>query len=143
MPAPHEIEAEKQRLYESAALREDINDAEATILLQWGEAEVVKLADRAGDQFEQQCRFLRQLLKNINRFVGQREYNDEAGQTEYLEKVTMWLPKLGYPALTARDILGQLPGDAKDMTATLRAVLLLLTPPPAAGSAVQWTADEF
>lgn len=128
MPEPSVIEAEKLRLYESPALREDINDDEASILLKWGEEQVLRLAGQDGD-FEKQCQFLRQLIKHINRFVGQREYNDEAGQSEYMEKVVMWLPRLGFPALTAGELMVQLPPNAKDMAATLRAILNTLTPP--------------
>lgn len=132
MPTDTEIQTERQRLYDSAALREDINDDEATILLEWGEKHVVRLGQAASDgaDLEQKARFLRQLIKNINRFVGQRQYNDRAGQLDYMEKVTKWLenPSLGFKAFTADELLDKLPSDTKDMAATLRALLDAIDP---------------
>jgi hypothetical protein len=128
MPSEAEINAERERLYESASLREDINDDEATVLLQWGEDQVRRLAGQSGADFEQQSRFLRQLIKHINRFVGQREFEDEAGQAQYLSKVVTWLDKLGYPAYTVEEMLAAMPADKMDMMGTLRAVLTLLSP---------------
>ena len=135
MPDVSEIEAEKLRIYESEALRSDINDDEATVLLKWGEEQVIKLAESAGDEFEAQSRFLRQLIKNINRFVGQRQFNDAAGQTEYMEKVVMWLPKVGFPVRTAGELMAVLPPEPQDLAGTLKAILDTLTPPqPDTGS---------
>jgi hypothetical protein len=130
MPDVSEIEAEKLRIYESEALRSDINDDEANVLLKWGEEQIVKLSESAGDAFEEQSRFLRQLIKNINRFVGQRQFNDAAGQTDYMEKVVMWLPKVGFPARTAGELMAVLPPEPENMAGTLRAILDTLTPIP-------------
>lgn len=123
-----EILKQRQELYESTPLRDDLNDAEAEILLKWGEKQVERMAAFAPEDFEQACRFLRQLIKNINRFVGQREYNDRAGQEEYMAKVQQWLPKLGYPELTIDALMSSLPDDSKDMAGTLQALLNVITP---------------
>lgn len=132
MPTETEIQTERERLYDSAALREDINDDEATVLLEWGEKHVVRLGQAAADSddLEQKARFLRQLLKNINRFVGQRQYNDRAGQLDYMEKVVKWLanPTLGFKNHTADELLDKLPFDTKDMAATLKALLDAIDP---------------
>jgi hypothetical protein len=132
MPNETEIQTERQRLYESAALREDINDPEATVLLEWGEKHVIRLGQAASDSadLEQKARFLRQLLKNINRFVGQRQFNDRAGQIGYMEKVTKWLenPSLGFKNYSADELLDKLPSDTKDMAATLNALLSAIDP---------------
>lgn len=130
MPGDAEIQAERERLYESTALRDDLMDPEAEILLRWGEGQVERLAREMPDDFEQKSRFLRQLLKHINRFVGQREFNDTAGQAKYLADVVKWLGPLGFSGdHSVESLLSILPPDAKDMNATLQAVLAALTPP--------------
>lgn len=130
MPGDAEIQAERERLYESTALRDDLMDPEAEILLRWGEGQVERLAREMPDEFEQKSRFLRQLLKHINRFVGQREFNDTAGQVKYLADVVKWLGPLGFSSdHSVESLLSILPPDAKDMNATLQAVLAALTPP--------------
>lgn len=130
MPGDAEIQAERERLYESTALRDDLMDPEAEILLRWGEGQVERLAREMPDEFEQKSRFLRQLLKHINRFVGQREFNDTAGQAKYLTDVVKWLAPLGFSGdHSVESLLSILPPDAKDMNATLQAVLAALTPP--------------
>lgn len=143
MPSEAEINAERERLYESASLREDLNDDEATVLLKWGEDQVRRLATQYEADFEQQCRFLRQLIKNINRFVGQREFEDEAGQAQYLAKVVMWLERLHYPVYTVEQMLAAMPADKTNMMATLNVVLALLNPPAQNSTAiVPTTGDE-
>lgn len=132
MPGDAEIQAERERLYESTALRDDLMDPEAEILLRWGEGQVERMAREMPDEFEQKSRFLRQLLKHINRFVGQREFNDAAGQAKYLADVVKWLGPLGFSGdHSVESLMGILPPDAKDMNATLHAVLAALTPPTA------------
>lgn len=136
MPTEEEISLSQQSLYDSAALRDDLNDAEATILLTWGEGQLARLAKDYPDDFEQKSRFLRQVIKGINRFVGQREFNEIEAQRDYLKKVTMYFEQLGWERITDDVILAAIPADKKDMLGTLRAILALLSPAaanPAAG----------
>ena len=134
MPTPEEIASEQEKLYESASLRDDLNDAEATVLLEWGQKQVEQMAQKFPNEFEQKTRFLRQLIKNINRFVGQREFNDKAGQQEYMANVVKYLDPLGYTA-SEDELFAVLPDDAKDMMANLNAILAKLTPPQAQAAA--------
>ncbi|MGB1287244.1 MAG: hypothetical protein ACPG7F_11965 [Aggregatilineales bacterium] len=129
MPSTAQIEAEQQRLYESGALRDDLNDDEAKVLLQWGEEQVVRLSEQVSDDdFEKQCRFLRQLIKSINRFVGQREFNERDGQLEYLGKVEKWLTKVdGFRELSADEVLAKLP-EKSDMMSDLKTMLAMVSP---------------
>lgn len=120
------IEAEQQRIYESMPLRDDLDDAEAQILLDWGASQVPRFAD-VDDDFEQNCRFLRQLIRSINRFVGQRQYFEGEAQQKYLGKIMDWAPRLGYK-VTEGEILSALPPDPADMAGTLQAILNTLTP---------------
>jgi hypothetical protein len=135
MPTEEEISLNQQSLYDSAALRDDLNDTEATILLTWGEGQVARIAKDFPDEFEQKNRFLRQLIKGINRFVGQREFNEIEGQKEYLSKFAMYLPQLGWGHISEEALLAALPVDKKDMFGTLRAILALLSPPTEADAA--------
>ena len=79
-------------------------------------------------KFEAKARFLRQLLKNINRFVGQREFNDEAGQAKYMKKVSMYLEPLGWTDVSERDLFNAVPDDKTNMLANLLAIIRVLSP---------------
>lgn len=128
MPIPEDaISAQQERLYESSSLRDDLNDEEATMLLNWAEMQVARLARDFPDEFEQKCRFLRQLVKGINRFIGQREFNDLEGQREYLNKFVKYLEPLGFDA-NEETLLKRLPEDKADMRGGLKAVLAELAP---------------
>jgi hypothetical protein len=127
MQTPEEIASEQEKLYESASLRDDLNDTEAKVLLEWGQTQVERVAQMFPDDFEKKTRFLRQLIKNINRFVGQREFNDMDGQRKYMTDVVKYLEQLGYPS-DAKNLFAALPDDAKDMMANLKAILMTLTP---------------
>jgi hypothetical protein len=137
MISEQEINAERERLYESGALRDDLNDAEAEVLLKWGETAVHRMAILFPAEFEQKARFLRQLLKNINRFVGQREFNELDGQKQYLSKVLMYLPQLGWDGIDEAMLFAAMPEDRKDMMGTLMAILNILTPPADASLATE------
>jgi len=126
---PQAIDAERQRLYESAS--DDLDDSEATTLLRWGEAQVQRLAAEYPEEFEQKARFLRQLIKNINRFVGQRQFNDEAGQRTYMEKVSKYMAQLGFGDMTGDDLLAQLPQEKEDHARNLSTILQALGGEPA------------
>ena len=116
MPSAEEIAAEKDRLYESSALRDDLNDAEATVLLlQWGEGQVERLAEEFPGEFEKKARFMRQLLKGINRFVGQREFNEIDGQTKYMSKFVKYLEPLGWIGIAEDELFAVLPEDKADL----------------------------
>jgi hypothetical protein len=128
MPTEQEISLQQQSLYDSAALRDDLNDAEATILLTWAEGQVARVAKDFPDEFEQKSRFLRQVIKGINRFVGQREFNELDGQKEYMSKFSMYLPQLGWGHVTEDALFAAIPADKKDMFGTLKAILDLLSP---------------
>lgn len=128
MPTVEEIAANQERLYESTSLRDDLNDDEATVLLKWGETQVERIAEAFPDDFEQKCRFLRQVLKNINRFVGQRQYNEFEGQQKYMSKVSMYLPQLGWESISEDQLFAALPEDKTNMNGNLQAILNLLSP---------------
>ncbi|MEO1164726.1 MAG: hypothetical protein AAFV98_13130 [Chloroflexota bacterium] len=126
MPTPEEIQLNKERLYESSSLTDDLNDAEAQVLLKWGEAQVERLAESYAEEFEQKARFLRQLMKNINRFVGQREFNEMDGQQKYMSNVVKYLEPLGWQGISSAELFTALPADKTDMAGNLDAILAVL-----------------
>lgn len=126
MPTAEDIQLNKEKLYESSSLTDDLNDPEAQVLLKWGQGQIDRLATSYPDEFEQKARFLRQLLKNINRFVGQREFNDTAGQEKYMQKVVQYLEPLGWQGITSATFFTALPDDATDMAGTLDTMLQVL-----------------
>lgn len=128
MPSAEEIASQKERLYESSSLRDDLNDSEGEVLLKWGEGQIERLATDFPEEFEQKARFMRQLLKGLNRFVGQREFNEMEGQTKYLKKAVMYLEPLGWTGIGQDDLFAVLPEDKADMAANLASLLALLSP---------------
>ena len=130
---PKAIEEERQRIWESAPLRDDIDDDAASELLKWGEQQVQRLAQSEPADFEQQARYLRQLLKSINRFAGQREFMDDAQLQEALDRVQQWADALQYPS--SRQVMAQsLPDDKTDLSANVRAVVQSLSGQASASS---------
>lgn len=130
MASDHKLKEAIQRLYESSALRDDLNDSEAKRLLEWGEQQLRARAPQvdSDDDFDQQSRYMRQLMKGINRFVGQREFMDSPREDEQLSNVTKWLPHVGMDHVNQAQIAQNLPPDKSDMDANLSAILNTLTP---------------
>jgi hypothetical protein len=128
MPTADEIRNAKETLYQTSGVRDDLNDDEATILLQWAETRIDYLATQDGD-FDQQNRFLRQLLARIDRFVGQRQYMDEASHNEHVDNLMKAMAITHFGAITREQIMANLPADKADMRANLQAILDTLTPP--------------
>jgi hypothetical protein len=130
MASEEKLEQEIQRLYESSAVRDDLNDSEAQVLLQWGEAYLRQCAieTTSDEEFEQRSKYMRQLMKGINRFVGQREFMDSMREFEQLNKVMKWLPHTGLGDVNQAQVAVNLPEDKSDMRANLDAILEMLTP---------------
>lgn len=126
MPASaKQVEEETIRLYETLAVREDLDDDDAEVLLTWAEGQIKRLAQEDGD-FAQKNRFLRQLLARINTLVGQRPYVNDEGEMQYLNALMKVLPINGYTDLTPEQVLACLPEDRADVRANLTALLDLL-----------------
>src|SRR5688500_8336850 len=65
-----------QQLYEDTSARDELSDDEANILLAWGETQIKDLGARGLDDttFDEAFSHLRGVMKNINRYTGQRTY---------------------------------------------------------------------
>ncbi|QPC83255.1 hypothetical protein G4Y79_02440 [Phototrophicus methaneseepsis] len=129
MASEEKLQQEIERLYESTAVRDDLNDSEAQVLLQWG-ADYLRqsAADTSDEAFEERSKYMRQLMKDINRFVGQREFMDSMREFEQLGKVMKWLPHTGLGEVNQAQAAVNLPEDKGDMRANLDAILEMITP---------------
>jgi hypothetical protein len=94
-----DLETATIRLYEEANLTDDLVDQDATTLLKWAEEQVAELVAKYGSDeaaFESAFSALRSLVKNMNRYVGQREMSDEAQQSQRLENITQSATEIGF-----------------------------------------------
>lgn len=130
MPTQHAVELQQERLYEAENLRDELEDAEATVLLKWGMERIAGFAQDTGDDeaFEDACKSLRGLLKYINRFVGKRPQADAETQAKYMGYVGRFLEPLGYTQVSEAQLMQALPADPADQMGALNAILGLLTP---------------
>lgn len=94
-----DLETATIRLYEEANLTEDLVDQDATTLLKWAEQQVAELVAKYSDDdstFESAFSALRSLVKNMNRYVGQRERSGEAQQAQRLENISQSASEIGF-----------------------------------------------
>jgi len=90
-------EAFTQSLYEDADLREDLTDEEAAPLFEWasGMAHELEAAGANEEEFEAKTKQLRQLIKKVNRFVGQRSYVEADAHQQQLDDLRAAAQTLG------------------------------------------------
>lgn len=73
-----DLETATTRLYEDPSITEDLIDEEAQLLLGWAAQRLPDLIARAPDEvtFDESFAALRQIVKGLNRLIGQRETID-------------------------------------------------------------------
>jgi hypothetical protein len=125
-----------EKLYEDAAVRDSLADPEADTLLRWGEDQIMRLADEAPDDatFEAQVDHIRRLLKDTNRFVGERGQMDAETRVARLNALMTEGEALGAPPAAQASALADSFASGDDAT-TLQALLGLLTPAQASAAA--------
>jgi hypothetical protein len=136
-----QVERATERLYEDISMRSELTDTEANVLLQWGEKEIARLAERglSDEEFDELFSNLKKLLGNINRFTGHRtEMSAEESQAQ-LNAMAAAAQTLGHSpkldSLNANSAQAAAQGAAPDNTATIQAIIGALTAtetPPAA-----------
>ena len=131
-----------EKLYEDAAVRDSLADTEAQMLLRWGEDQIMRLADEAGDDaaFEAYVDQLRGLLKDANRFVGERGQLNAETRRARLDALMAEGAALGAPPAAEASALADSFAAGDDAT-TLQALLGLLTPAQASASAAADAAE--
>lgn len=126
------IRQQIERLYGSTSLRDELRDHEGDILLAWGERQVHQIAEQTPDpeQLADQGRRLRQVIKYINRFAGQRPFMKTPDQErEALQKIVDHGAKIGY-IIEVDALHAALTPEATETNVQhdLKAILRLLTP---------------
>jgi O-methyltransferase involved in polyketide biosynthesis len=79
-----------QRLYESDKVRDELNDDEAKVLLNWGADFLRRMAPQLGDDealIDERARGVQKFMSVLNRFVGKRAYCPAEEQQALLERV--------------------------------------------------------
>ncbi len=111
-----QIQAEQQRLYEVASLTDEMEDDNATMILEWASAQITALAGD-GSQLEARAKQLRRLVGDINYFMGGVEDKASEQMQEELGQLYQTASQLGYrvqqrllPPLVEQ-LIGQPPAD--------------------------------
>ncbi len=127
-----ELETVVTQLYEDESLTDELVDADAAVLLKWGEAQLPQLIAQAPTEtaFEESFGSLRRYIRQVNRFVGKRD----AAAPQDLQEM---LARLAEAALALRP---ELPPEAvaalgpahhgQPNQDVIRALLHLITPQP-------------
>jgi hypothetical protein len=132
-----------ERMYEDTQVRDEIVDDDAKILLQWGESQVKKLAQKETEDsvFEDAYYKLTKVMGRINRFVGMRQDADDAQKAELLEKFVATAADAGYTVSAETVAAFAKDNAAMDNAAAIRALTAMIdatstdspaSPPPTA-----------
>ncbi len=117
-----------ERMYEDTTVRDELIDQDATILLQWGEAQIKRLAQQEMDNglFEDAYAKLTRIMARINRFVGKRHEADETKLADLLNRFAEVAAEAGYPVPPDKLAMFAKEHAALDDAAAIRAMTALL-----------------
>ncbi|TVR22973.1 MAG: hypothetical protein EA396_05080, partial [Anaerolineaceae bacterium] len=116
------------RLYEDYTLTDGLDDEQAQIVHNWGEAQIQIKAGQVEDSaaFEQAFGAMRRVLKMLNRFMNRRADLDDEQQRTYIRRLIENAQNAGYPPeFTAVAPVTEAVAVLDD-TAALRALLALV-----------------
>lgn len=95
-----EAQAERAitRLYEDEGLRSELPDPEASVLLEWGEAQMVTLAERelSDDAFDALTTHLHRLLRHVAQFIARRDEMTPLVQRAALNEIETQAQVVGF-----------------------------------------------
>jgi len=88
-----------QSLYEESGARDELDDAEAEILLKWGETQIQRLADQNIDEesFDEAYSQIVKLLTRMNRFAARRAELPPEDQKTSLSRIAESADAIGMP----------------------------------------------
>jgi hypothetical protein len=120
------------RMYEDISLTEELTDEPAKVLLKWGEAKLMTLAEKTTDidseDFEDHFKSLRRVMKSINKLAGQTGLDDDTVRTR-LTKLIERAQSLGLPASEDRiEVYMQQRQSVSDDQAKVKLLTTLLEP---------------
>jgi len=92
-----EVRRTIERIYEDERVTDELADAEAELLLKWGEKLATLLPSKglSGDVLEEAGDQLRRLMRIINQFTGQRSNMDEDEQKSTLDTIVTTAQGIG------------------------------------------------
>jgi hypothetical protein len=119
-----------QQLYEDTSARDELSDDEANVLLQWGEAQIRELGARNLDDtaFDEAISHLNGVLKNINRYTGQRAYKTPEELTALLTELATHAQAMGVDVQAAQLAVPEAQAADGDNIAVINALTSLVTP---------------
>ncbi|MBZ0290280.1 MAG: hypothetical protein K8I30_21830 [Anaerolineae bacterium] len=129
-----------QQLYEDTSARDELSDDEANVLLQWGETQIRDLGARDMDDtaFDEAFAHLRGVMKNINRYTGQRAYKTPEELTALLNELATEAQAMGVEVQAAQLTVPEAQGvGSGDNIAVIQALTALVTPAKAADASAQ------
>lgn len=86
-----------QSLYEDMGVRDELSDGEAAVLLAWGEAQVMRLAETLSSaEFEVAFDSLRGLLRRMNRLAARRGFATTEDLAPAVQRVADYAHQLGF-----------------------------------------------
>ena len=119
-----------QQLYEDTSARDELSDDEANVLLQWGEAQIRELGARNLDDtaFDEAISHLNGVLKNINRYTGQRAYKSPEELSALLNELATHAQAMGVNVQAAQLAVPEAQTADGDNIAVIQALTSLVTP---------------
>lgn len=132
-----------QQLYEDTSARDELSDEEANVLLAWGEAQIKDLGKRGLDDtaFDDAFAHVRGVMKNINRYTGQRTYESPETLLALLNELASEAQLLGVNVQAQQLAIPQAQA-ADDNIALIQALTALVTPGADASAQAQTVATE-
>jgi hypothetical protein len=132
-----------QQLYEDTSARDELSDDEANVLLAWGEAQIKDLAGRSLDDtaFDDAFAHLRGVMKNINRYTGQRTYATPDDLLALLNELAAEAQSLGVN-VQAQELAIPQAQAADNNIALIKALTALVTPGANASAQAQTVATK-
>ena len=132
-----------QNLYENPALRDELTDSEAEILLRWGEDQVMRLSQLAVDDASFEAAFdrLSSLIRRMNRLAGRRADFSPEEIDAALNRIAEYAVQIGLSIQPERLMSFAQDSASPDNLENVRAVIDLVTgdspPPPQEGTYVE------
>jgi hypothetical protein len=103
----NDVEQAVAQLYLDEAIRDELIDDEANLLLSWGESQMRQIAPQLATHLDDWYPHFLRLLVNLNRFIGRRAELSREGQAAALADVLTEARNAGYLPPDAGLYLGQ------------------------------------
>lgn len=129
-----------QQMYEDTSARDELSDDEANVLLAWGEAQIRDLGARNLDDtaFDEAFAHLRGVMKNINRYTGQRSYKTPEELTALLNELATEAQGMGVNVQAAQLAVPEAQGvGSTDNVTIINTLTAMITPAKSESASAQ------